>query len=74
MYQIKNLQFHPLTLHKSDGQTIHLGPRQTTKIPDDALSQEIQQAARCKQIGLTQEKPETTKPKPNAKSRRRSNK
>ena len=69
MYEIKNLQFQPLTLHKANGATLHLGPRGTTCINDDEHSPEIHRAVTAMLIRLTHKTPpKETKPKAKAKT------
>ena len=72
MYEIKNLQFQPLTLHKANGVTLHLGPRKTTTITDDEISPEIERAVTGMFIKLARKiPPKETKPKAKAKTTRR---
>ena len=45
MILIKNLQFQPLTFHLADQTSLHLQPRQQTRIADERVSSELEAAA-----------------------------
>ena len=55
MVEVKNLLFQPLSLHTRDGRGLHLGPRERLRIPDDAVSPEIEAAARRGHIATNAE-------------------
>ena len=44
MIEIKNLLFQPLTLRRSGGGGLHLGPREKAKLPEADVSEEMKRA------------------------------
>ena len=62
MILIKNRQFQPLTFHLADQTTLHLQPRQQTRIADNLVSPELEAAAVRHFISMGQI-PEPPKPR-----------
>jgi hypothetical protein len=44
MIEIKNLLFQPLTLRRTGGGGLHLGPREKAKLPEADVSEEMKRA------------------------------
>lgn len=61
MIEVKNLLFQPLAFHLRDGkESLHLGPRQRRLIEAEAVSPELEQAARRKFVALTEVKEQSS--------------
>ena len=71
MIEVKNLLFQPLTFHlRERKESLHLGPRQRRIIEAEAVSPELEQAARRGFVSLT-EKADPVAVKPAAKRARK---
>lgn len=70
MIRIKNLQFQPLTFAMTDGKSLHLLPRETQTLPDDALTVDLIKAGKRGFISI--DAIPTPKPSPKRPSTKRS--
>jgi hypothetical protein len=57
MIQIRNRLFQPLTFHLTDGNTIHLQPRERQEYSETQVSAEIRNAARRALVDLIEVSP-----------------
>ena len=63
MIEIKNLLFQPLTFHLSgSGRGLHLNPRERRTVGEDAISPEIDAAAKRGFVSLTSSPPTVPEP------------